>query len=125
MVPIVRNLYKSRRQILWGFTLSLISRDLLKQYSWTGRGDNSLKKRRFELMKHIQSVLWCAMVKISPSYSVKEFEDDFKTNLAKCASQTKAENDEQQKQNDEPQKKNDEQHEQSDEKQKENNENEH
>lgn len=43
-------------------------------------------------MKQVQSVLWCAMVKISSTYSVKEFEDDFKHNLAKCALRMKETN---------------------------------
>lgn len=32
------------------------------------------------------------MFKVAPSYSVKEFEDDFKANLAKCATQIRVEN---------------------------------
>lgn len=45
-------------------------------------------------MKQVQSVLWCAMVKVSPLYSINEFEEDFKINLAKCALQMKEKNDE-------------------------------
>lgn len=37
----------------------------------------------------IQSVLWCAMVKISPTYAAQEFENDFKINLCKCSAQMK------------------------------------
>ena len=43
-------------------------------------------------MKQIQSVLCCAMLKISPSYSVEKFEEDLKVNLAKYAIQMKGEN---------------------------------
>lgn len=86
LVPIVRNLYQTRRLILWGFTLSLISKDLLAKYTWSHRQEN---KHCFENMKMIQSVLWCAMVKVSPTYSVQEFENDFKNNLSKCAAQMK------------------------------------
>lgn len=90
LVPIVRNLYQARKQILWGFMNSLISKELLFQFNWTGQGNP--KKKSFEKMKQIQSILWCAMLKVSPTYSVKEFEADLKTNLTKCAAQIKDEN---------------------------------
>lgn len=44
-------------------------------------------------MKQVQSVLWCAMVKVSPLYSTNEFEEDFKNNMAKCALQAKEKSD--------------------------------
>lgn len=43
-------------------------------------------------MEQIQSVLWCAMAKVSSSYSIKEFEEDLKANLTKCVMQIKSEN---------------------------------
>lgn len=89
MVPIIRNLYQSRRQILWGFMNSLISKDVLIQYNWIGQGNS--EKKSFEKLKHIQSIMWCAMIKISSSYSVKEFEADLKANLTKCAARMKNE----------------------------------
>lgn len=75
-------MYQTHRQILWGFTSSLISSDLLVQYTWTGRS-NQTKKYSFEELKQVQGVLWCAMVKISPEYSVQTFFEDIKTILAK------------------------------------------
>lgn len=69
---------------------SLISRELLIEYNWIGQGHS--KKRSFGEMIHIQSVMWCAMIKIYPSYSLKEFESDLKANLTKCATRMKNEN---------------------------------
>lgn len=86
LVPIVRNLYQSRRLMLWGFSLSLISKDLLASYTWSHKFEN---RQCFEHLRMIQSVLWCAMLKISPTYSIQEFEIDFKSNLIKCAAQKK------------------------------------
>lgn len=76
-------MYQTHRQILWGFTSSLISSDLLVQYTWSGRRSHN-NKLCFESMKQVQGVLWCAMVKIAPEYSVQSFEEDMKAVLAKC-----------------------------------------
>lgn len=89
MVPVVRNMYQSLRHILWGFTHSLISKELLTHYTWSGRSEDK-SKRPFVNLKYIQGVLWCAMVKVSPTYSVQQFEEDFRTILVKIASRSKA-----------------------------------
>lgn len=83
-------MYQTQRQILWGFTSALISNDLLMQYSWSRRSGQS-KKYSFQDLKHVQGVLWCSMVKISPKYAVKTFEDDFKSIIAKCSRVKKTE----------------------------------
>lgn len=67
---------------------SLISKDLLIQHNWIGQG--SPKKYSFEKMRQIQSVLWCAMLRISSTYSIKDFEEDLKANLIKCVTQMKS-----------------------------------
>lgn len=85
LVPLIRNLFQSHRQILWGFTHSLISTKLMAQYTWSSRS-----KYCFENLKQIQGVLWFAMIKVSPTYTVQQLEDDFECNLAKCASQNKS-----------------------------------
>lgn len=92
LVPIVQNLFQNKRNILWGFTLSLMSKELLVKYTWSGRSQTN-SKYGFERMKQIQGVLWCAMVKVSPLYSTEEFEEDFKANLVKCTLLAKEKND--------------------------------
>lgn len=69
----------------------MISKDLLGKYTWSGKSINGTQENKhcFQSMNMIQSVLWCAMVKVNPTYSVQEFENDFKNNLSKCASQNK------------------------------------
>lgn len=69
---------------MWGFIHSLISKELLVQYTWSGRSENN-SKRSFSNMKQIQNVLFGATKKIIPTYTLIEFETDFKANLLKCA----------------------------------------
>lgn len=83
-MPIVRNLYQSKRQILWGFTHSLISKDLLTEYSWSGRSGGDLK-RSFAGLKQIQNVIFSACRRIIADYTITEFETDFKANLSKSS----------------------------------------
>lgn len=82
LVPIVKNLYQSQRHILWGFIHSLISKELLVQYTWSGRSESN-SKRCFSKMKQIQNVLFGAVKKVIPKYTLIEFEADFKANLLK------------------------------------------
>lgn len=87
-MPIVRNLYQSRRQILWGFIHSLIAKELLVEYSWSGRSENHCK-RCFSDMKQTQNILFGATRKVIPNYTVIEFEADLKANLLKSAALNK------------------------------------
>lgn len=82
LVPIVRNMFQTERRILRGFINSLISKDLLVTYTWSGRSENG-SKHSFADLIHIQSALFNAMFSVVPSYSIAEFEDDFKAYLVK------------------------------------------
>lgn len=91
LVPVVKNLYQTQRQILWGFTHSLISKELLDLYTWTGRSEKK-NKHSFTNLVQIQNLLYCAMLKVDTTYTVISFENDFKTNLLKCAARSKTNN---------------------------------
>lgn len=87
-------MYQTRRSILWGFMHSLISKDLLVNYTWSGRSEDksSKTKNSFAALIQIQSVIFSAIAKVVPTYSIKEFENDVKLNLMKCASKSKEKN---------------------------------
>lgn len=85
----MRNFHQTRRQILYGFMLSLISKDLLGKYTWSGRSEKQSTKFCFENLKQIHGVFWGALLRIIPKYTVKELEDDMKKNLYKCAIKAK------------------------------------
>lgn len=54
------------------------------KYTWSGRSENKTK-HCFEELTQIQSILWCAMLKVSPNYSIRDLQEDLKSNLSKCA----------------------------------------
>lgn len=88
ILPIVRNMFQSRKQILWGFLTSTISTELLAQYTWTGKSETG-NRMRFKDLSHVQIVLFNAMIKVDCNYTLAQFEDDIKINLIKCSNMFK------------------------------------
>lgn len=86
LVPVVRNLYQTQKQILLGFMTSLIHKELVANFTWTGKGDFG-NKFCFNDLKQIQTVLFSAMIKIDSNYSLAQFKSDLQRNLAKCANE--------------------------------------
>lgn len=86
IVPIVKNLYQKHTSILEGFIGSLISHDIIAQFKWAGRIENTVA---FKELKNIQVVLLSAMVRVDPNYTMYQFENDIKTVLQKSVFQTK------------------------------------
>lgn len=87
-MPIVRNIFQARKQILWGFLTSIIANELLAQYTWTGKSETG-NRFRFKDLSHIQIVLFNAMMKVDCNYTLAQFEDDIKINLVKCSNMCK------------------------------------
>lgn len=84
MIPVVRNLYQTHRQILFGFMTSLISKELLSNFTWTGKCESGMKLG-FNDFKQIQACLLSAMIKVDKHYNLSQFKSDLQKNLSKCS----------------------------------------
>ncbi|XP_031639560.1 uncharacterized protein LOC116351579 [Contarinia nasturtii] len=81
IVPIVKNLYQSHKSILEGFFGSLISKEVIVQFRWSGRMENT---QAFKELKNVQIVLLSAMIRVDKNYTLYQFENDTKSVLTKC-----------------------------------------
>lgn len=81
IVPIVQNIFQKHKSILEGFICSLIAQEIIPEFKWAGRVENSIS---FKEMKNIQVVLLSAMIRIDPSYTLYQFETDMKSVLKKA-----------------------------------------
>lgn len=85
IVPIVKNLYQSQKSILEGFLMALISKDVILQYRWCGRIEET---SAFKELKNIQIVLLSAMIRVDGNYTLYQFEEEVKSVFKKCVQAT-------------------------------------
>lgn len=76
------SLSKPKSKILEGFICSLIAKEVIIQYRWSGRIEET---QAFKELKNVQIVLLSAMVRVDANYTLYQFENDIKSILAKFA----------------------------------------
>lgn len=69
-----------------GFLTSLMTKELLAKFTWTGKGEAG-NKFCFAEFKQIQTILLSAMMKMDVNYSLTQFKIDLQRNLAKCSNE--------------------------------------